>query len=270
MYNKYTRSRSCTNTRWRNPTNNSKKLYLLQQANDAALEARNFFKQQKHPQGMQAKRQAPNAPPTTAQTISPVSEFTADKIREDTMDRVESPTARKFAQGVVGVHTNEDRNPSDMFDALRRAVSYARVGTGDEMSTGDEMGTSTPFTPTIHMHFDRVMAANDKKKDIKSSVNLLRAIADAQLQSSTDVDAEDEGHAMALKSERYIDGLNYRAIKSLGACVRGKPFLRLTSASRRTQARKTHRVLDGVASSSAPKVTTWSGAPLSTGSHGCR
>ena len=89
------------------------------------------------------------------------------------------------------------------------------------MSTGDEMGTSTPCTPTIHMHFDRVMAANDKKKDIKSIVNLLRAISDAQLQPSTDVDAEeDEGHAMALKSERYIDGLNYRAIKSLGACKR--------------------------------------------------
>jgi hypothetical protein len=124
-----------------------------------------------------------------------------------------------------------------MFNALSRVVSYAGAGTGDEMSTGDEMGTSTPFTPAIHMHFDRVMAANDKKKDIKSIVNLLRAISDAQLQPSTDVDAEeDEGHAMALKSERYIDGLNYRAIKSLGA-VRGKPFLRLPSASRRTQAR---------------------------------
>jgi hypothetical protein len=50
---------------------------------------------------------------------------------------------------------------------------------------------------------------------------LLRAVADAQLQRcnapSTDVDAEDEGHAMALKSERYIEGLHYRAIKSLGA-----------------------------------------------------
>jgi hypothetical protein len=68
------------------------------------------------------------------------------------------------------------------------------------------------------MHFDRVMAANDRKKDIKSTVNLLRAISDAQLQPSTDVDAEDEEHAMALKSERYIDGLNYRAIKSPGAC----------------------------------------------------
>jgi hypothetical protein len=45
---------------------------------------------------------------------------------------------------------------------------------------------------------------------------LLRAIADAQLQPSTDVDAEVEGHAMALKSERYIEGLHYRAIKSLG------------------------------------------------------
>jgi hypothetical protein len=139
-----------------------------------------------------------------------VSEFTADQIREDTMDRVESPTARKFAQGVVGVHTNEDRNPSDMFDALSRAVSYARVDTGDEMSTGDEMGTSTPFTPTIHMHFDRVMAANDKPGDIKSIVNLLRAIALKGVQHG--------GHAMSLKSERYIDGLNYRAIKSLGAC----------------------------------------------------
>ena len=147
-----------------------------------------------------------------------MSEFTSDQIRKDTMDRVESTTARKFAQGVVGIHTNEERNNSDMFNALSRVVSYAGVGTGDEMSTGDEMGTSTPYTPTIHMHFDRVMAANDKKGDIKSIVNLLRAIANAQLQPSTDVDAEDEWHAMALKSERYIDGLNYRAIKSLGAC----------------------------------------------------
>jgi hypothetical protein len=41
-------------------------------------------------------------------------------MRTDTMDRVESPTARKFAQGVVGIHTNEDRNPSDVFHALSR------------------------------------------------------------------------------------------------------------------------------------------------------
>ena len=52
-----------------------------------------------------------------------MSEFTSDQIRKDTMDRVESPTARKFAQGVVvGIHTNEDRNPSDMFNALSRVV----------------------------------------------------------------------------------------------------------------------------------------------------
>jgi hypothetical protein len=37
-------------------------------------------------------------------------------MRTDTsMDRVGSPTARKFAQGVVGIHTNEDRSPSDVF-----------------------------------------------------------------------------------------------------------------------------------------------------------
>jgi hypothetical protein len=124
-------------------------------------------------------------------SIIDMSEFTSDQIREDTMDRVESTTARKFAQGVLGIHTNKERNNSDRCNARSRVVSYAGVGTGDEMSTGDEMGTSTPFTPTIHMHFDRVMAANDKKKDTKSIVNLLRAIADAQLQSSTDVDAED-------------------------------------------------------------------------------
>jgi hypothetical protein len=100
------------------------------------------------------------------------------------MDRVESTTARKFAQGVVGIHTNEERNNSDMFNALSRVVSYEGVGTGDEIGTGDEMGTSTPYTPTIHMHFDRVKAANDKPGDIKSIVNLLRDIADAQLQSS--------------------------------------------------------------------------------------
>ena len=88
------------------------------------------------------------------------------------MDRVDSPTARKFAQGVVGIHTNEDRNPSDMFNALSRVVSYAGVGTGDEIGTGDEMGTSTPYTPTIHMHFDRVKAANDKPGDIKSICQL--------------------------------------------------------------------------------------------------
>jgi hypothetical protein len=52
------------------------------------------------------------------------SEFTSDQIRKDTMDRVESPTARKFAQGVVGIHTNEDRNnPSDMFNALSRIAT---------------------------------------------------------------------------------------------------------------------------------------------------
>jgi hypothetical protein len=62
------------------------------------------------------------------------------------MDRVESPTARKFAQGVVGIHTNEDRNPSDVFRALSRAVSYAGVGTGDEMITGGGIGTSAPCT----------------------------------------------------------------------------------------------------------------------------
>jgi hypothetical protein len=33
------------------------------------------------------------------------SKFTSDQIRKDTMDRVESPTARNFAQGVVGIHT---------------------------------------------------------------------------------------------------------------------------------------------------------------------
>jgi hypothetical protein len=47
-----------------------------------------------------------------------------------------------------------------------------------------------------------------KKSDSASTANLLRAIADAQLQPSTDVDAEDEGHAMALKSERHIEGLH--------------------------------------------------------------
>jgi hypothetical protein len=111
-------------------------------------------------------------------SIIDMSEFTSDQIREDTMDRVESTTARKFAQGVLDIHTNKERNNSDMFNALGRVVSYAGVGTGDEMST------STPYTPTIHMHFDRVKAANDKPGDIKSIVNLLRDIADAQLQSS--------------------------------------------------------------------------------------
>lgn len=80
-------------------------------------------------------------------SIIDMSEFTSDQIREDTMDRVESTTARKFAQGVLGIHTNKERNNSDRFNALSRVVSYAGVGTGDEMSTGDEMGTSTPYTP---------------------------------------------------------------------------------------------------------------------------
>ena len=57
-------------------------------------------------------------------------------MRTDTMGRVESPTARKFAQRVVGIHTNEGRNPSDVFRALSRVVSYTGVGPGGGMSTG--------------------------------------------------------------------------------------------------------------------------------------
>jgi hypothetical protein len=47
------------------------------------------------------------------------------------MDRVESTTARKFAQGVVGIHTNEERNNSDMFNALSRVVIYIAYAIGN-------------------------------------------------------------------------------------------------------------------------------------------
>jgi hypothetical protein len=85
-------------------------------------------------------------------------------------------------------------SPHDLrhFAVLGRMVSYAgadEMGTGDEMSTGDAMGTSTSFEPAIHMHFDHLWAANDKQSDSNSIINLIRAVADAQLQPSTDVDA---------------------------------------------------------------------------------
>jgi hypothetical protein len=73
-------------------------------------------------------------------------------------------------------------SPHDLrhFAVLGRMVSYAGA---------DEMGTSTSFEPAIHMHFDHLWAANDKQSDSNSIINLIRAVADAQLQPSTDVDA---------------------------------------------------------------------------------
>jgi hypothetical protein len=125
------------------------------------------------------------------------STFTSDQIRNDTQYRAKSPHARKFAREVNHIHSNDARKPSDVFNAVGRAIFYKGCDEIDEKSPS--------LTNSIHMHSDRVFASGEGERAI---VSVSRAKAEAQ--AAENGDATDEGRALSVKSTCYIKGQLYR------------------------------------------------------------